>query len=161
MQLSGGSLVQSLSQDYNPMLPGAAVIPSFSRSRIGSSQAHSWFIQLLAVWLELTLSCHMGLSISQSTTWQMTLLKMSKYVSRSVMSDSLLLCGLQPLRSPLFMEFSREDYWSGLPFPTPGKASKGESKRKRERQKPQSSVTCFWKKKKKTVSFLLYSICMK
>ena len=42
-------------------------------------------------WVEITLSCHMGLSVSQSTTWQVTFLKMSKYVSRSVMSDSLLL----------------------------------------------------------------------
>ena len=24
------------------------------------------------------------------------------------------------LQAPLFMEFSRQEYWSGLPFPTPG-----------------------------------------
>lgn len=47
MQLSVGSLVQSLSQDYNPMSPGAAVVSGFSRSRIGSSQAHLWFMWLL------------------------------------------------------------------------------------------------------------------
>ena len=23
-------------------------------------------------------------------------------------------------QAPLFMEFSRQEYWSGLPFPTPG-----------------------------------------
>ena len=23
-------------------------------------------------------------------------------------------------QAPLFMEFSRQDYWSGLPFPSPG-----------------------------------------
>ena len=24
------------------------------------------------------------------------------------------------LQAPLFMEFSRQEYWSGLPFPNPG-----------------------------------------
>ena len=24
------------------------------------------------------------------------------------------------LQAPLFMEFSRQEYWSGLPFPSPG-----------------------------------------
>ena len=27
------------------------------------------------------------------------------------------------LQAPLFMEFSRQEYWSGLPFPTPGDLS--------------------------------------
>ena len=40
--------------------------------------------------------------------------------SRSVMSDSLRSHGLQPCRSPLSMGFSRQEYWSGLPFPSPG-----------------------------------------
>ena len=39
--------------------------------------------------------------------------------SRSVMSNSLrphrLAC-----QAPLSMEFSRQEYWSGLPFPSPG-----------------------------------------
>ena len=26
----------------------------------------------------------------------------------------------QSLLTPLFMEFSRQEYWSGLPFPSPG-----------------------------------------
>ena len=42
----------------------------------------------------------------------------------SVVSDSLqphrLYVGLQ---APLSMEFSRQEYWSGLPFPTLGKLS--------------------------------------
>ena len=25
-----------------------------------------------------------------------------------------------PCQAPLFMEFSRQEYWSGLPFPSPG-----------------------------------------
>ena len=40
------------------------------------------------------------------------------YVSRSVMSDSLQPHGSPPASS-LFMEFSRQEYWSGLPFPSP------------------------------------------
>ena len=26
-------------------------------------------------------------------------------------------------QAPLFIEFSRQDYWSGLPFPSPGESS--------------------------------------
>ena len=38
-------------------------------------------------------------------------------VSHSVVSDSLQPHGLHP--APLSMEFSRQGYWSGLPFPSP------------------------------------------
>ena len=39
----------------------------------------------------------------------------------SVMPDSLQLHGLYvACQAPLSMEFSRQDYWSGLPFPSPG-----------------------------------------
>ena len=41
----------------------------------------------------------------------------TRELSRSVMSDSLWPHGLQ---APLSIEFSRQEYWSGLPFPTPG-----------------------------------------
>ena len=41
----------------------------------------------------------------------------SESVSCSVMSDSLQPCGCQ---APLSMEFSRQEYWSGLPFPSSG-----------------------------------------
>ena len=40
-------------------------------------------------------------------------------VSRSVLSDSLGSPGQQPAR-PLSVECSRQEYWSGLPFPSPG-----------------------------------------
>ena len=41
--------------------------------------------------------------------------------SRSVVSDSLGLHGLYVARqAPPSMEFSRQEYWSGLPFPSPG-----------------------------------------
>ena len=38
-------------------------------------------------------------------------------LSRSVVSNYLLPHGVQP---PLCMEFSRQEYWSGLTFPSPG-----------------------------------------
>ena len=40
-------------------------------------------------------------------------------LSRSVVSDSLLPYELQPV-GPLSMEFPRQEYWSGLPFLSPG-----------------------------------------
>ena len=40
--------------------------------------------------------------------------------SHSVMSNSLQPCELQSIRPLLSMEFSRQEYWSRLPFPTPG-----------------------------------------
>ena len=36
------------------------------------------------------------------------------------MSDSLQPLGLLPCQAPLSMEFSRQEPWSGLPFPTLG-----------------------------------------
>ena len=38
-------------------------------------------------------------------------------VSHSVMSDS---CDPMDCQAPLSMEFSMQEYWSGLPFPSPG-----------------------------------------
>ena len=40
--------------------------------------------------------------------------------SRSVMSDSLRPPRAVAYQSPLSMGFSRQEYWSGLPFPSPG-----------------------------------------
>ena len=43
------------------------------------------------------------------------------YVSQSVMSDSLQSHGLYVThQAPLSMEFSRQEYWIGLPLPSPG-----------------------------------------
>ena len=45
--------------------------------------------------------------------------------SHSVVSDSLRPHGLTvPHQSPLSMAFSRQEYWIGLPFPTPGNLPK-------------------------------------
>ena len=41
-------------------------------------------------------------------------------VSRSVMSDSFVSSWTIANQAPLSMGFSRQEYWSGLPFPTPG-----------------------------------------
>ena len=41
------------------------------------------------------------------------------YVSRSVMSDSAS-SWTEALQAPLFMGFSKQEYWSGLPFSSPG-----------------------------------------
>ena len=40
----------------------------------------------------------------------------------SVMSDSATPCTVA-CQAPLSIEFSRQEYWSGLPFPTPGESS--------------------------------------
>ena len=40
-------------------------------------------------------------------------------VSRSVVSNSAAPWAVA-CQAPVSMEFSRQDYWSGLPFPTPG-----------------------------------------
>ena len=45
--------------------------------------------------------------------------KNSKNESCSVMSDSVT-PWIVTCQAPLSMEFSRQEYWSGLPFPSPG-----------------------------------------
>ena len=40
--------------------------------------------------------------------------------SRSVVCDSLQHYGLYPHQARLSMEFSRQEFWSSLPFPSPG-----------------------------------------
>ena len=47
---------------------------------------------------------------------------MNSVLSRSVMSNSLWPYGLAP-QAPLSLAFSRQEYWSGLPFPSPGESS--------------------------------------
>ena len=42
--------------------------------------------------------------------------------ARSVVSDSLQRYGLAH-QAPLSMGFPRQEYWSGLPFPSPGESS--------------------------------------
>ena len=44
----------------------------------------------------------------------------SESVSHSVLPDSFALPRTEAHQAPLSMEFSRQEYWNGLPFPTPG-----------------------------------------
>ena len=44
----------------------------------------------------------------------------SESVISSVMSDSLQPYGLVAFQAPLSVEFSRQEYWNGLLFPSPG-----------------------------------------
>ena len=44
---------------------------------------------------------------------------LSESVSLSVMSDSVIPRTVAH-QAPLSMEFSRQEHWSGLPFPSPG-----------------------------------------
>ena len=48
------------------------------------------------------------------------LITLCSVLSCSVVSNSLQLHGMWPAKAPLPMEFSRQEYWSGLPFPIPG-----------------------------------------
>ena len=50
-------------------------------------------------------------------------LKVSESVSRSVGSDSLRSLWTGARQAPLSMGFPRQEYWSGLPFPSPGDRS--------------------------------------
>ena len=43
--------------------------------------------------------------------------------SHSVMSDSFVTPWMVVQQAPLSMKFSRQEHWSGLPFPTPGDLS--------------------------------------
>ena len=52
--------------------------------------------------------------VDHSKLWEI----LGESVSCSVMSDSLPTHG--PAWAPLSMEFSREEYWNGSPFPSPG-----------------------------------------
>ena len=45
--------------------------------------------------------------------------------SRSVMSDSAILLDCVACQAPLSMEFPKQEYWSGLPFPPPGNTDPG------------------------------------
>ena len=56
--------------------------------------------------------------ISSKTIW--TKFLFWRCVSHSVVSNSSRPHGLLACQFPLSMEFFRQDYWSGLPFPSPG-----------------------------------------
>ena len=52
--------------------------------------------------------------------WNLLAILLNCMLVCSVMSNCLQSYGLQPNQAPLFTEFPRHEYWSGLPFPIPG-----------------------------------------
>ena len=46
-------------------------------------------------------------------------MKKGESISRSIVADSLQPCKTVACQIPLSMEFSRQEYWSGLPYPSP------------------------------------------
>ena len=75
-----------------------------------------------------SLSDNLGLKPIVSTYYNMTLDHRSYLTSnpllllfsRSVVSNSPATAQTVALQAPLSMEFSRQEYWSGFPFPSPG-----------------------------------------
>ena len=57
--------------------------------------------------------------LKSGSCWKMLKVKERESVDCSVVSDSCDLVDLA-LQAPLSMEFSRQEYWSGQPFPSPG-----------------------------------------
>ena len=70
---------------------------------------------MLEFWLFLTIQLNFSYSIIQNY-----LKKVKENVSHSVVSDSLWTPWTVAHQPPLSMGFSRQEYWSGLPFPSPG-----------------------------------------
>ena len=62
----------------------------------------------------------------EESFWDERLVTVSS-VSPSVVSDSLRPYGLLPTQFPLSTQFSRQEHWAGLPFPSPGHGRWGSS----------------------------------
>ena len=78
------------------------------------------------VWTQVFGTCHPSLKMpmwerTRKVPWMLSAFSHLEGTceSRSVMSDSLTLWTVAR-QAPLSMEFSRQEYWSGLPFPSPG-----------------------------------------
>ena len=68
----------------------------------------------------MTTDIHYQMAEFQNSFQNECLIKGSESGSRSVVSDSLQPHGLKLTRFLLSMGFSRQEYWSGLPCPSPG-----------------------------------------
>ena len=64
-------------------------------------------------------SCHLH-HLSEPRTPPQIPANLSESVSSSVVSQLFASLWTVARQAPLSMGFSRQDYWSGLPFPTPG-----------------------------------------
>ena len=60
----------------------------------------------------------MGSHINDPLSCPINAWYMYSALSGSVMSDPFVTPWTVALQAPLYMEFSRQEYWSGLPFPT-------------------------------------------
>ena len=102
------TLVISIALFCGPNIPGSYVILLFIASNLASitSPIHNWVVFLL--WLHPFILLELFLHWSPVAYWAPTDLGSSSF---SVLSFCLFI---------LFMGFSRQEYWSGLPFPSPG-----------------------------------------
>ena len=87
----------------------------------GSANTLIWDIQPPELWekkfllfKQLSLWCFVQAALTNEYRGE------TESVSRSTMSDSFATLWTIACQAPLFMEFSRQEYWSGLPFPSPG-----------------------------------------
>ena len=92
--------------DYGPNFPGSYAILLFTASNLASvtSHIHNWVLFLL--WL-CSFFLELFLHWSPGACWAPTDLGSSSF---SVLSFCIVI---------LFMVFSRQEYWSGLPLPSP------------------------------------------
>ena len=74
---------------------------------------------LSVTFFQLTHTCPSAVVFFQKVECSLIIIKVKKR-SHSVVSDSLWPCGLLAHQAPQSTEFSRQEYWSGLPFPSPG-----------------------------------------
>ena len=113
-----GSMVRNLLATQETKVPSLCRKDSLEKEMAAHSSILAWVIP----WTEEPGGLQsMGLQESD-TSQQQTAQKQpqGKFKSRSVVSDSLQPGGLYPTRLLLSMGSSRQEYWSALPFPSPG-----------------------------------------
>ena len=93
---------------YSPVSPHCLVNTKVNRS-------YYFWSHLLCLRLGGSIYCIPGTILSSLLTYSSWLLLFSCLV----VSDSLRPHGLLSCQAPLSMEFSRQEYWTGLPFPSP------------------------------------------
>ena len=109
---------------FGPVLPFLSLLGRYSKLW-GVWKTENWI--MATFWSNLFFfmsSCFLVPKFSSKSQWVPGIFLQSgevfsSSVSRSVVSDSLLPHGLQPPGSSV-RGFSRQDYWSGLPSPSPG-----------------------------------------
>ena len=93
---------------------------------IGELMCRQWHYSLTAIWFprENNMNCSEYYRKGGSRKWNLVIPIVISEWSRSVMSNSLQPHGLYVAhQAPPSMEFSKQEYWSVLPFPSPGDLS--------------------------------------